>query len=287
MQGDIFQLESLTSQVAVPKPAMARARPTSDPQVAIYNEDDLSHLLYVSNNPNHHHHHHHRHHNHEQRPYTHPADVGTILINTVMDDMEANTPALSDCDSCCGSETSDGYVESPVTPPLSTLDDIDDEALEAYRRKGRRNAFSTDLQDGFGFPIFLGRQDEEESGVEEWPLKSRNPPQEQQQQQHSTAVKTAEIPASQHVSAIEGSMMAWWPEPLDTMEADWTVEKTQWQLQLEKEKLREREREGGIKSAPKKSYEGQYGAAPVGDIDGRLMSWWPTPLYDWSERFYE
>ncbi|KAI0817749.1 hypothetical protein GGR55DRAFT_36889 [Xylaria sp. FL0064] len=287
MQGDIFQLESLTPQVAVPKPqskpAMAYAGQTSDP-VAIYNEDDLSHLLYVSSNPHHHHHHrHHRH--HEQTPYTHPADVGTIFINTIMDDGEATTPALSDCDSCYGSETSGASIESPVTPPLSTLDDIDGEALEAYRRKGRRNAFSTDLQDGFGFPIFLGRQDEEDA-VEEWPLKSLNPPQEQQKTT-TPAVKTTEIPPSQHLSAVEGPMMSWWPEPLDTMEDDWTVEKTQWQLQQEKEKLRERKREGGVIASNTEKRKIYEGAAPVGDIQGQLMSWWPTPLYDWSEHFYE
>ncbi|KAI1429914.1 hypothetical protein F5Y12DRAFT_210812 [Xylaria sp. FL1777] len=279
MQGDIFQLESLTSQVTVPKPqprpAMARSRLPNDPQVAIYNEDDLSHLLYVSSNPHHHHHHHHRH--HEQRPYTHPADVGTVLINTVAaaaDDMEANTPALSDCDSCCGSETSGVYIESPVTPPLSNLDDVDDIALEAYRRKGRRNAFSTDSQDDLGFPVFLGRQ-EEDVVEDEWPLKSSLSwsAQRQQEQEAKPAVKMAEIPASQHVGAVEGPLMAWWPEPLDSTECDWAVEKTQWQLQLEREKLAEREREGGIAAAATTtSSKNSYDVEPVGDIDGRLMN---------------
>lgn len=281
MQGDIFQLETLTSQVTVPKPqpkpAMARPRPTSNPEVAIYNEDDLSHLLYVSNHPHHHHHHHH--HAHEQQPFTHPADLGMVLINSV-DDMEASTPALSDCESCYDSEGSGMDIESPVTPPLTTFDDVDEAALEAYRRKGRRNAFSTD---DLHFPIFLGRQDEE---VEEWPLKPQTAPQEPAQTVALPTVNMPEISTSQHVDAIEGQVMSWWPEPLETMEADWTVEKTQWQLELEKEKLRDREHEGGL-TATKKNYTAQYDVAPVKNIEGPLMNWWPTPLYDWSETFYE
>ncbi|KAI0908938.1 hypothetical protein F4823DRAFT_462902 [Ustulina deusta] len=289
MQGDIFQLESLTSQVTVPKPqpkpAMAFSRLPSDPQVAIYNEDDLSHLLFVGSNP-HHHHHHHRHPAHEQAPFTHPADAGTIFINTVADDVEANTPALSDCESCCGSEGSGVYIESPVTPPLSGLDNIDDLALEAYRRKGRRNAFSTKPQGDFGFPIFLGRQDEEGEmeAEEEYPITTRSP---REALLPSPAAKLPQIPASQHVNAIQAPAMSWWPEPLEKMENEWTVEKTQWQLQLEKEKLMAREREGGIESPKKNYHEGQYSVAQVDDIQGRLMNWWPTPLYDWNERFYE
>ncbi|KAI0515333.1 hypothetical protein F5B22DRAFT_199002 [Xylaria bambusicola] len=281
MQGDIFQLESLTSPATVlkpqPKPAMARPRPTNNPQVAIYNEDDLSHLLYMSSHPHHHHHHH----AHEQRPFTHPADIGTVLINSV-DDMEATTPALSDCESCCGSEGSGMYIESPVTPPLTGLEEVDELALEAYRRKGRRNALSTDSLESLGFPIFLGRQDEE---VEEWPVKSQSAPQKLSQNVAFPAVKLPEVPASQHVNAIDGTMMSWWPESLDTMEHEWAVEKTQWQLQLEKEKLEELEREGGI--ATTKTYKAQYDAVPVSDIEGPLMNWWPMPIYDWSERFYE
>ncbi|KAI0537427.1 hypothetical protein GGR58DRAFT_471896 [Xylaria digitata] len=285
MQGDIFQLESLTSQVTVPKPqsVMARSRPAGDEQVAIYNEDDLSHLLYVSNNP-HHHHHHHRHHTHEQRPFTHPADAGTVPINTVVDDMEANTPALSDCESCYGSETSGMDVESPVTPPLSSFEETNDEALEAYRRKGRRNAFAADSEFDFGFPIFLGRQDEEYSLSSPQELSSVN-----LQSPAAAATETEKLPASQHVSAIQGPTMSWWPEPLETMENDWTTEKTEWQLRLEKENLKdsvlERERKYGVASAK------NYGVTPVKNVEGRLMSWWPAPVdgmeYEWSERFYE
>ncbi|TGJ87140.1 hypothetical protein E0Z10_g1572 [Xylaria hypoxylon] len=278
MQGDIFQLESLSS---VPKTQafMTRSKPASDRQVSIYNEDDLSHLLYLNNNPHNHHHHHHHHHTHEPRPFTHPADdAGTVFINTVVDDMEVNTPALSDCESCCGSETSGVYVESPVTPPLSSFEGIDDEALEAYRRKGRRNAFTAESEFHFGFPIFLGRQDEEYAISPPQELSSLN------LTSLNVAAERAEmekVPESQHVNAIKGQTMSWWPEPLETMEHDWTTEKTEWQLRLEKENFKEslieRERKCGVMSSKK-----NYDVTPVKDVEGRLMSWWPTASTGWN-----
>ncbi|KAI1757337.1 hypothetical protein F4782DRAFT_224334 [Xylaria castorea] len=279
MQGDIFQLESLTGQVAVyqPQSTAASARPKNGPQVSIYNEDDLSHLLYVNSKPHHHHHHHHT---HEPRPFVHPADNGTVLINTVMDEMDYNTPALSDCGSYSDSESSGMDIEGPATPPF---EEIDGESLEAYRRKGRRNALSVDTE----FPVFLGRQDEEWQAPETLAHSSPN--------LTSPAVpmknaETEEIPASRHVDAVKGPAMSWWPEPLETMKTDWALENMEWDLEIEKEKLREREREGGIMNS-KKHYDEDYSAGNVANIEGRLMSWWPTPLntmeYEWSERFYE
>ncbi|KAI3322087.1 hypothetical protein HD806DRAFT_500963 [Xylariaceae sp. AK1471] len=278
MQGDIFQVDVLATQVAVPKPQPAVARPKSTsnnaPQVAIYNEDDLSHLLYVNNHPHHHHHH------HEQKSFTHPADAGTVLINTV---------ELSDCESWSGSDSeseSSGEVESPLTPPLSlssNFEDPDQEALDAYRRKGRRNAFSVASEDGFEFPVFLGRQ------AEEWPPMPRSLPSLHSSPALATsapAVNTeTETESSQHVQvgATSGPMMSWWPEPLGAMEDNWTDEEMEWVLETEKEKLIAREREGRI--VEKTNYESHH----VGTIAGPLMSWWPTPLeeYDWNERFYE
>ncbi|KAI0189294.1 hypothetical protein EV127DRAFT_432309 [Xylaria flabelliformis] len=275
MQGDIFQLESLTGQVVVPKPqpTAVSARPKNGPQVSIYNEDDLSHLLYVNNNPHHHHHHHH--HTHEPTPFVHPADNGTVLINTVMDDMEYNTPALSDCESCSGSESWGMDLEGPVTPPSEVTDS---EALDAYRRKGRRNALPGD----YDFPVFLGRQDEEWQAPETLAHSSPAVPMKK--------AETEEVPASRHVDAVKGPVMSWWPEPLETMKTDWTLENMEWELEIEKEKLREREREGGIMSN-KKNVEKDYSAGNIANIEGRLMSWWPEALetteYEWSERFYE
>ncbi|KAI0460110.1 hypothetical protein F5B21DRAFT_453296 [Xylaria acuta] len=295
MQGDIFQLESLAGQIAVPKPqpAAASARPKNGPQVSIYNEDDLSHLLYVSSNPHKHHHHHQHHHTHEQRPFVHPADNGTVLINAVMDDVEYNTPALSDCESCSGSESSGMDIEGPATPPF---EEVDGAALEAYRRKGRRNALSVD----YGFPVFLGRQDEEWQAPET-PAHPSSSLMMNLTSPAAVPVKKAEaeeIPASRHVDAVEGPVMSWWPEPLQTMKDDWAVENMEWELEIEKEKLREREREGSIVSSSNKKkqqqqqhYDGDYSTRHVANLEGCLMSWWPAPLdtleYEWSERFYE
>ncbi|KAI1203841.1 hypothetical protein F5X97DRAFT_3327 [Nemania serpens] len=280
MQGDIFQLESLVA-VPKPRPTATPSKPAHDSEVSIYNEDDLSHMLYFSSQPHHHHHHHHNHHHaHEQGLFTHPADAGTVFINTVMDDMEANTPALSDCESCSGSET-EGDVEGAITPPLSTLEVTNGGALDAYRRKGRRNAMS--FEDGFEFPVFLGRQDEETCD----PAPQSQP----REAAFAQAPKKpdVEIPASRHVKAISGPAMAWWPEPLESTEYSWDIENMQWELQLEREKLMAREREGGIvnTTSDEKTCEKKYDSKPVAQIEGPLMSWWPTPLYDWSEHFYE
>ncbi|KAI0872919.1 hypothetical protein GGS24DRAFT_465558 [Hypoxylon argillaceum] len=286
MQGDIFQLESLVA-VAKPQPVTAFSKPTSDTQVSIYNEDDLSHLLYASNKPYYHHRHHHHHHTHEPAPFTHPADAGMVLINTIMDDVESTTPALSDCESCYDSESSSGLdVEGPMTPPLSTFEDVADGGLDAYRRKGRRNAVSVAFEDGFEFPIFLGRQDAEEWQVvpESKPVATAAPTTKK-----ATAV---DVPATKHVASIGGPLMSWWPEPMETMEHNWDVENRKWELQLEREKITECERRGGIVSSEEKAYEPRYdGARPVANIEGPLMSWWPesveTMEHEWSERFYE
>ncbi|KAI1163735.1 hypothetical protein F5B18DRAFT_308669 [Nemania serpens] len=282
MQGDIFQLESLVA-VPKPKPAATPSKQAHDSEVSIYNEDDLSHMLYFSSQPHHHHHHHHNHHHaHAQGLFTHPADAGTVFVNTVMDDMEANTPALSDCESCSGSET-ETDVEGALTPPLSAYEAINGKALDAYRRKGRRNAMA--FEDGFEFPVFLGRQDEETCDPETLARSLPN------RTSLAEAPKKPDIgvPASQHVKAISGPAMAWWPEPLETMEYSWDIENMQWELQLEREKLMAREREGGIVDTTKleKKCEKEYDSKPVEHIDGPLMSWWPAPLYDWSDYFYE
>ncbi|KAI1185268.1 hypothetical protein F5B17DRAFT_408594 [Nemania serpens] len=289
MQGDIFQLETLVA-VSRPKPTATPSKPAHDTQVSIYNEDDLSHMLYFNSEPHHHHHRHHNHHHvHAQALYTHPADAGTVLINTVLDDMDTTTPSLSDCESCSGFETeTDG--EGAVTPPLSTFEVINGGALNAYRRKGRRNAMS--FEEGFEFPVFLGRQDEEPCDPE---------PQIQPQVTlaHSSLrmASLAEAPqkpevnilATHHAKDISGPAMAWWPEPLETMEYNWDIENMQWELQLEREKLVARERECGIVDATndEKTCEKKYDPEPVEHIDGPLMSWWPAPLYDWTDCFYE
>ncbi|KAI0200018.1 hypothetical protein F4808DRAFT_174646 [Astrocystis sublimbata] len=275
MQGDIFQLEQLTSQMAVPKPqpaAVASARPQNGQEVSIYNEDDLSHLLYVSNKQ---HHHHHRHHHHQRpQPFVHPADNGTVLVN----EMEYNTPDLSDCESCDGSDSGTD-MEDPLTPPT----ELDETALEAYRRKGRRNALGPD----YGFPVFLGRQDEEWQAPE-----VLTPTAVPQTIPAAPAQKAEEIPASGHVDVTKGPLMSWWPQRLETMRNDWAIENLEWKLAIEKEKLKERERESGVVlSGTKKPYDGDYSTRHVANVEGCMMNWWPAPLdtleHEWSERFYE
>jgi hypothetical protein len=296
MQGDIFQLDLLATQVAVPKPqpTVARSKPTinsSTPEVAIYNEDDLSHLLYVNNHPHHHHHHH----DHEQKPFTHPADAGMVVVNVV---------ELSDCESWSGSDSeSSGEAEadSPATPALSLSSDFADPdlaSLDAYRRKGRRNAFSVaSFEDGFEFPVFLGRQ------AEEWPRMPRSltttlrplpspAPSTSvfsltEKKETDTAIST---PSSSHgqgayavATSTDGPVMSWWPESLEAMEDDWTAEELEWVLETEKEKLAAREEKHEDKT--------KYASEHVANISGSLMSWWPTPMNEmeceWSERFYE
>ncbi|KAI8632483.1 hypothetical protein F5Y19DRAFT_365646 [Xylariaceae sp. FL1651] len=302
MQGDIFELNQMAAPVILPKPhqTVAGSKPTSNAEVAIYNEDDLSHLLYVD----HHHHHHHHHNSHDQYPFIHPADEGTILVNTIDHEEDPVSPLLNYYESCSGSE-SEGDVESDITPP-STTPEPDPIALDAYRRKGRRNAFSVAFEDGFEFPVFLGRQ------AEEWPSMPRSPPQTPAYPmlEPTSSIMNAKttpapapamenqaaVPASQHVDAISGPMMTWWPEPLEEMETDWTAERMEWELGLEKARLREREREGGIVNhveaeKDKKNVEKDYHITHIDNIDGSMMSWWPAPVnileHEWNDSFYE
>lgn len=317
MQGDIFQLESLmASRVIVPKPQQqqqpaATSRLTSDDSsVSIYNEDDLSHLLYVNNHPHHHHHHHHHHQHKQQQPqFIHPADAnGPILINAIdSDDMDFDsTPAMSDSESCfsdSASSSSGTDILAPLTPPLSapeettTETDSEDAALEAYRRKGRRNALSAKFEDGFEFPVFLGRQDED---AETW--HATGPAQEALARASLSLIAPTAVPVkkeaeARHVNAIGGPMMSWWPAPAETMEHDWALENMEWELQMEEAGLRAREREGGIVSVATPAVVqvngngDEYETRWVEKIEGPLMSWWPTPAegmeYEWSERFHE
>jgi hypothetical protein len=70
------------------------------------------------------------------------------------------------------------------------------------------------------------------------------------------------------VSTIEGSMMSWWPLPLDLDVYDWAEKEEHEIVEL---------------AVP----ESQH----VSSIEGPYMSWWPMPMgmenYDWDERFYE
>ncbi|KAI1344482.1 hypothetical protein F5Y15DRAFT_113079 [Xylariaceae sp. FL0016] len=308
MQGDIFQLEQLTCgpvQVAVPA-ARPVQQQTTRPQVAIYNEDDLSHLLFVNNA------HHRQHHHHVHDPHVHPADEGKVIINHVVHDVVTpyrsglctpatdegrETPLFSDCESCSGSEA-DPEAEAeptPLTPP----------SLDAYRGKGRRNALQ--FEDGFEFPVFLGRQaeGEEEEAVETEvaarpALRPASHVRVEVRQVRDAEEETAHWVKPMQEDEVSGSMMAWWPTPMAYAENDWTEEKMEWALALEDKRLRDVEREGGMvnecikPSKPKSDNESEKrlrAVKQVEDIRGTMMCWWPAPLeastYEWSERFYE
>ena len=163
MQGDIYQLDLLMAtneESNVPKPVVAQSddnmaettgfKPTSDSEVAIYNEDDLSHLLYINNNTNnhsgpHHHHHHHLRAAHKKpqnlilHPYSAPITILTGATNPELDmnmmdtGAESDVSSGSDCASFSGAEygwdaenSHPGAVpvpvpDTPLTPPLPFL----------------------------------------------------------------------------------------------------------------------------------------------------------------------
>ncbi|OTB10969.1 hypothetical protein K445DRAFT_27021 [Daldinia sp. EC12] len=238
MQGDIFQLEQMTAVQAAAAHIEPSAVPEDtkiDPQVAIYNEDDLSHLLYV----NHLHHNGHKDKvivNHVYRDgYTTPLESGTQTP-----DSETNeTPVLSDCES--------DFDEGVYLP--SSLDPY-------YRTSPLR------FEDGFEFPVFLGRQSEETSHA-------AAPVSELDSQTSQTKQVRIAAQEESHVSNISGPLMSWWPASEELMEHEW----------IEEEVVEPK--------TPKKASQRQQ----VSNIEGPLMSWWPLPVellrHDWDDRFYE
>ncbi|KAI8957064.1 hypothetical protein F5Y11DRAFT_341000 [Daldinia sp. FL1419] len=234
MQGDIFQLEQMAAAQAAAAHMELNPVPQdtkTDPQVAIYNEDDLSHLLYV----NHLHHDGHKGRvivNHVYRDgYTTPLESGTQTPESETNE----TPILSDCES----DFDEGVYSSSSS-------------LDPYTRTSPLR-----FEDGFEFPVFLGRQAEETTHVAE-PVVSERAKQ--------VCIAT---PEERHVSTISGPLMSWWPALEDLMEHEWIEEET-----VERK-------------TSKETSQRQH----VSDIEGSLMSWWPLPVelleHEWDERFYE
>ncbi|KAL7621268.1 hypothetical protein AAE478_008585 [Parahypoxylon ruwenzoriense] len=201
MQGDIFQLEHVASQAhATPlEPSLVPQDSRSAPQVAIYNEDDLSHLLYA----NHLHHHGRKDRVIINRGYQGGSELpGSPPTGTQTPLSETNeTPVLSDCES----DWDEGVYPNPpyrVSECLSS-----------------RNPAKT-IEDGSEFPVFLGRQMEESS------FKTAQAPSTRSRSDlgsQSKPVRTAG-PEKDHVSDISGPLMSWWPEPVELMEHEWVVE---------------------------------------------------------------
>ncbi|KAI0379170.1 hypothetical protein F5Y04DRAFT_136309 [Hypomontagnella monticulosa] len=242
MQGDIYQLEQMAAHAAATQLESSHMPldNQTNPTVAIYNEDDLSHLLYA----NHMHHNGHKDKvivNHVYRDgYSTPLESGTQTPLS-----ESNeTPVLSDCES--------DFDEGVYSPnPYSRIDPLR-------------------FEDGFDFPVFLGRQaDGSESHTASRPSLEQShsvsePRAALKSQDKHVRVATSE---STHVADISGPLMSWWPAPMELMEHEWVEEKV-----VEDSKVMPADKH-------------------VSSIEGSLMAWWPSSLemmeYEWSERFYE
>jgi hypothetical protein len=225
---------------------------TSSSQVAIYNEDDLSHLLFLET----------------------AEHGGHIMINKV-EHSEPETPVESPLITDSHGLSSDD--DSAILSDCEEESDLEISPSPTRRRGGTMSA----CDDDFSFPVFLGRQEEadrhEEAKVAPTtpirPILRRGGPatmikKQQEQQQHSIMAETNKhvqfVAPQRHVASIEGPLMSWWPAETEGVEYDW-VEET--------------------------SRIGTSMKQRVAEIEGPLMSWWPasteTLQYEWNERFYE
>lgn len=195
-------LENQTSGHNTPqekKTSKTEAAKKLEAQVAIYNEDDLSHLLYTGSNfetvTSHHNdqlHHHHHHHQQDGTltPLTAPASSGTHtpIFSDHGDESDSESAVLEDWES-----PASGDVEVPRSP--------------ISRRRGGTMC-STD--DDFEWPVFLGRQADELAASRRSSIAS------------STSSRMEDtkkrVPSEHHVESIEGPLMALWPASIDTLE---------------------------------------------------------------------
>ncbi|KAH9997677.1 hypothetical protein F4779DRAFT_170731 [Xylariaceae sp. FL0662B] len=256
MQGDIFQMEQVTSQSAQSRPMdiPTQNKKNNVPQPDIYNEDDLSHLLYVN----------------YQQPAGHEDRV---IINDVDHEgaMMLESPLVDDVHTSPPSEHG-----SPMFSDCESALDEDDDAYDLCHVPShhRRNALS--FEDGFQFPIFLGQQTEEarpglRRSTPSYQLdNSAAVPRSAAVQDVGVSSPPTRVAEEHHLAAIDGPMMSWWPESLETMEHEWVVQE-------------------------EKVDRGIYNTMPthehVSNIDGPMMTWWPEPMemmeHEWVERFYE
>ncbi|OTA58584.1 hypothetical protein K449DRAFT_436520 [Hypoxylon sp. EC38] len=212
----------------------------ANPQVAIYNEDDLSHLLYIN----------HLH---------HAGHKDKVIINHVYRD-GYSTPLES---LPSGAQTPGS--ESNETPVLSDCEsDVDEGACLPIPPNAYSRLNPLRFEDGFEFPVFLGRQAEESSHRPS--LRRSDPALKINSDSKHVRIAAA---AENHVSEISGPLMSWWPAPLEMMEHEWIDEKL----------------------ADRKSSNVMPADRHVLNIEGPLMSWWPAPMelleHRWDERFYE
>ncbi|ORY56622.1 uncharacterized protein BCR38DRAFT_450749, partial [Pseudomassariella vexata] len=209
MQGDIFHLDQLALQSKpVAKPAAMKPKASDNdykksntPQVAIYNEDDLSELLYVES--------------------MHPADhAGIIMINDVSAHRHSPQPTFEPLTPIStGSHTP--LSESNSTSSSSF--DLSDCEMESYlfdpphkhnhHHEEHKVAICGEEVD---FPVFLGRQDDG---------RITSSPRTTHQSTQTTGQETKKaikfVMPEYHVGAIEGPLMSWWPAPMDLLEHEW------------------------------------------------------------------
>lgn len=226
---------------------------TSSSQVAIYNEDDLSHLLFLET----------------------VGHDSHIMINKVDDHVEAETPP--DLESPLVSDHHDlsSDDESAILSDTEEESDVEIPPSPSRRRGGTMSI----SDDDFEFPIFLGQQqdvekrhEEEETGAANARPILRRGETVPKSQQHSqelmgetdTTKHVQFVESEYQVASISGPLMSWWPTPIEDMEYDWV---------------------------DKASRTGMAIVEHMAEIEGPLMSWWPAPTemlqYDWNERFYE
>ncbi|XXH05848.1 hypothetical protein Hte_012286 [Hypoxylon texense] len=250
MQGDIFQMEQMFVDVQATQvePMPLPADGNVHAEVAIYNEDDLSHLLYANH-------------------IRHDGNKHKVAVNHVYRDGFSTPPeSLS-----TGTQTP--VSESDETPVLSDCESNFDEGgslPSPFNAHSRKNPLR--FEDGFEFPVFLGRQAEELAPHESPRPSLEEPASESGQSKHKhVTIATAE---GDHVSAISGPLMSWWPSPTELMEHEWVEEKKTVEKAVESKN-----------ATVMPSHE------HVSDIEGPLMSWWPTSLnmmeHEWNEKFYE
>ena len=192
-------LENQTSGHNTPqekKTSKTEAAKKLEAQVAIYNEDDLSHLLFTGSNfesvtTNHHNHlHHHHHQDGSLTPLTMPASSGTHtpLFSDHGDESDSESAVLEDWET-----PAEGDLEIPRSP--------------TSRRRGGTMC-STD--DDFELPVFLGRQADDLAASRRSSIAS------------STSSRMDDtkkrVPSEHHVKCIEGPLMALWPASIDTLE---------------------------------------------------------------------
>ncbi|KAH9884259.1 hypothetical protein F4778DRAFT_763577 [Xylariomycetidae sp. FL2044] len=259
MQGDIYQLNAMSNQIL--PPAKGRTviipQPTqknnNNPFAHIYNEDDLSHYLYVDPE--------------------HPDTPDRFIINDV-----SHGAPLTPLESPFTDDAHTPPSETHETPMFSDCESDFDEPMSAHSSSSYLDHHHVqkrvEFEDGFEFPIFLGRQadeeeeeDEEEAALPSKPtrpaLRSAPPaPVYADAWDHPSTTGAKGLATEPQVADLSGPMMSWWPAPLETMEY------------------------AGPLARDDKVVEPKCQS-----VSGPLMTWWPAPIelleHDWNERFYE